>query len=78
MALWFSQGAIFYSEEIREVTLFFLKFIPGIIDEFKENPIHHFRMDKSEFTTSKRSQSTDKGVTFGLQLIHGCFGVVHI
>ena len=78
MALWLSQGAIFYSEEIREVTLFFLKFIPRIIDEFEEHTVHHFRMDKSKFATSKRSQSTDERITFGLQLIHGCFGAVHI
>src|SRR4030042_1954688 len=72
-------GAPFLNpKEICEVTLFFLKFIPWIIDEFEEHSVHHFWMNKGEFATPKWSQSTNEGIAFSFQLIHGCFSTIHI
>jgi hypothetical protein len=60
------QGAILNPGEFWSVALFFLKFIPRIVDEFEENPIDIFRMNEGKLATSKRSQSTNELVTFCL------------
>jgi hypothetical protein len=60
------QGPILNPEDLWSVVLFFLKFIPRIVDEFEENPIDIFRMNEGKLAASKRSQSTNELVTFCL------------
>ena len=66
MAPWLSQSAILNPEETWKVALFFLKFIPWIVDEFQEYTVDVFGVDKSEFAAPEWPQSADELVTFRL------------
>src|SRR3990170_4037418 len=54
------------------------KFMPFVVDEFEQHPIHRLRMHERELAVPKRARAANERVVLRLQFVHRRAGTVHV